>query len=80
MQEKPTRSLSSSRQCAWGRLSKRGRDMGTNLRKTGESSYEVMVDEQVIGQVWNWHGSWSSRVDLGLMIDHRCKSSPINSA
>ena len=38
--------------------------MGTNLRKTGESSYEVVVDEQVIGQVWNWHGSLSAQVDL----------------
>jgi hypothetical protein len=39
--------------------------MGTNLRKTAESSYEVVVDEQFIGQVWNWHGSWSAQVDLG---------------
>jgi hypothetical protein len=39
--------------------------MGTNLRRTGERSYEVVVDEQVIGQVWNWHGSWSAQVGLG---------------
>lgn len=31
------------------------------LRKTGESQYEVLVDEQVIGRVWNWHGSWSAQ-------------------
>ncbi len=31
------------------------------LRKTGESHYEVLVDGQTIGQVWNWHGSWSAQ-------------------
>jgi hypothetical protein len=24
------------------------------LRKTGESQYDVLVHEQTIGQVWNW--------------------------
>ena len=33
------------------------------LRKTGESQYEVLVDDQTIGQVWNWHGSWSAQAD-----------------
>src|SRR5215212_3675846 len=37
--------------------------MGTSLlRKTGESQYDVLIDEQTIGQVWNWHGSWSAQV------------------
>ncbi len=31
------------------------------LRKTGESQYEVLVDGQTVGQVWNWHGSWSAQ-------------------
>lgn len=31
------------------------------LRKTGESEYEVLVGGQTIGQVWNWHGSWSAQ-------------------
>lgn len=31
------------------------------LRKTGANQYEVLVDEQPVGQVWNWHGSWSAR-------------------
>jgi hypothetical protein len=31
------------------------------LRKTGANEYEVLLDEQVIGQVWNWHGSWSAK-------------------
>lgn len=31
------------------------------LRKTGANQYEVLVDKQVIGQVWNWHGSWSAQ-------------------
>jgi hypothetical protein len=36
--------------------------MGTSLlRKTGESQYDVLVDEQTIGRVWNWHGSWSAQ-------------------
>ena len=30
------------------------------LRKTGANQYEVLVNEQVIGRVWNWHGSWSA--------------------
>ncbi len=33
------------------------------LRKTGANQYEVLLDEQVIGQVWNWHGSWSAKVE-----------------
>ncbi len=33
------------------------------LRKTGANEYEVLVNEQVVGQVWNWHGSWSARAD-----------------
>ena len=37
--------------------------METELRKTGESQYEVLVDGQTLGQVWNWHGSWSAQVD-----------------
>ena len=31
------------------------------LRKVGESRYEVLVDGQIIGQVWNWHGTWSAQ-------------------
>ena len=31
------------------------------LRKMGPNQYEVVVEEQVIGQVWNWHGSWSAQ-------------------
>ena len=33
------------------------------LRKTGANQYEVLTDKQVIGQVWNWHGSWSAQAD-----------------
>ncbi len=32
------------------------------LRKTRANQYDV-VDEQVIGQVWNWHGSWSAEAN-----------------
>ena len=30
------------------------------LRKTGANQYEVLMNEQVIGYVWSWHGSWSA--------------------
>ena len=33
------------------------------LRKVGESQYEVLVNGQTIGQVWNWHGSWAAQAD-----------------
>ena len=35
----------------------------TELRKTGENQYEVLMGEQVIGRVWNWHGSWSAEAN-----------------
>ena len=42
------------------------------LRKTGANQYEVLVDQQVIGQVWSWHGSWSARADN--KVHHGLKS------
>jgi hypothetical protein len=33
------------------------------LRKLGESQYEVLVDGEVVGEVWNWHGSWSAQAN-----------------
>lgn len=33
------------------------------IRKTGESSYDVVVDGRIVGQVWSWHGSWAARAD-----------------
>lgn len=42
------------------------------LRKTGANQYEVLIDEQVIGQVWNWHGSWSA--EAGGKTYHGLKS------
>ncbi|CAA9385737.1 MAG: hypothetical protein AVDCRST_MAG93-9443 [uncultured Chloroflexia bacterium] len=35
----------------------------TELRKVGENQYDVVVDERVIGRVWNWHGSWSAEAN-----------------
>jgi hypothetical protein len=32
------------------------------LRKSGANQYDILADERVIGQVWNWHGSWSAQV------------------
>lgn len=42
------------------------------LRKTRANQYDVVVDEQVIGQVWNWHGSWSAQA--GGKTRHGLKS------
>ena len=42
------------------------------LRKTRANEYDVVVDEQVIGQVWNWHGSWSAQA--GGKTRHGLKS------
>ncbi len=35
----------------------------TELRKTGANQYDVLADDQVIGHVWNWHGSWSAQAN-----------------
>lgn len=35
----------------------------TELREIEANEYDVMVNERMIGQVWNWHGSWSAKVD-----------------
>lgn len=42
------------------------------LQKTGESQYDVLVEGQTIGQVWNWHGTWSAQA--GDEIYHDLKS------
>jgi hypothetical protein len=36
--------------------------METKLHKTGQSRYEVLLDDATIGHVWNWHGSWGAQV------------------
>lgn len=33
------------------------------LRKTGTNEYDVVAEGRVIGQVWNWHGSWSAEAN-----------------
>ena len=42
------------------------------LRKTGANQYDVVSEERVIGQVWNWHGSWSAKA--GDKTYHNLKS------
>ena len=44
-----------------------------DLRKTGESRYEVLVDEQTIRQVWNWHGSWSAQAGGETYHGHKSR-------
>ncbi len=38
-----------------------------DLRKTGEGGYEVLVDKQSIGQVWNWHSRAGQQRRLGRL-------------
>ena len=49
----------------WIRVAGFGEDrlkgMEKDLRKTGENRYEVVVDGEVIGEIWSWHGSWSAQ-------------------
>ena len=42
------------------------------LRKTGANYYDVLADGRAIGQVWNWHGSWSAQA--GDKTHHGLKS------
>lgn len=37
--------------------------MRADLRKTGVSQYDVLVEDKTIGQVWNWHGTWSAEAN-----------------
>ena len=47
------------------------------LRKTGESQYEVLVDGQIIGQVWNWHGSWSAQAGGETYHGHKSRKKAV---
>jgi formylglycine-generating enzyme required for sulfatase activity len=47
------------------------------LRKTGESQYEVLVNGQLIGQVWNWHGSWSAQAGYRTYHGHKSRKQAV---
>ena len=47
------------------------------LRKTGESQYDVLVEEQTIGQVWNWHGSWSAQAGSKTYHGHKSRKQAV---
>ena len=47
------------------------------LRKTGESTYEVLVDGKTIGRVWNWHGSWAAQADGKTYHGHKSRKEAI---
>jgi hypothetical protein len=47
------------------------------LRKTGESQYEVLVNGQTIGQVWNWHGSWSAQAGDKTYHGHKSRKQAV---
>ncbi len=49
----------------------------TELRKVGESQYEVLVDGQTIGQVWNWHGSWAARARGKTYHGHKSRKQAV---
>ncbi len=47
------------------------------LRKTGQNSYEVLIGEQTIGQVWNWHGTWSAQVEGKTYHGHKSRKQAV---
>ena len=47
------------------------------LRKTGESQYDVLVEEQTIGHVWNWHGSWSAQAGDKTYHGHKSRKKAV---
>ena len=49
----------------------------SELRKTGESRYEVLVDGVTIGQVWNWHGTWSTQADGKTYHGHKSRKQAV---
>ncbi len=49
-----------------------------DLRKTGANQYDVLVGEKVIGQVWNWHGSWSAMADGKTYHSFKSRKEAIN--
>jgi hypothetical protein len=51
--------------------------MRTSLRKTGESRYEVLVDGEVVGEVWSWHGSWAARAEGQTYHNHKSRKQAI---
>ena len=51
--------------------------MGTSLRKTGESQYEVVIDQETIGQVWSWHGSWSAQAEDKTYHGHKSRKQAV---
>lgn len=47
------------------------------LSKTGESQYEVLVGEETIGQVWNWHGSWAAQAGGKTYYGHKSRKQAV---
>ncbi len=47
------------------------------LLKTGQSRYEVLIDGQTIGQVWNWHGNWAAQAGGKTSHGHKSRKEAI---
>ena len=47
------------------------------LRKTGQNRYEVLIGEQIIGQVWNWHGSWAAQAGSKTYHGHKSRKQAV---
>lgn len=47
------------------------------LRKTGESQYDVLVGGQTVGQVWSWHGSWSAQAQGKTYHGHKSRKQAV---
>lgn len=51
--------------------------METKLRKTGQNRYEVLVGEEIIGQVWNWHGLWAAQAGGKTYHGHKSRKQAV---
>jgi hypothetical protein len=47
------------------------------LRKTGQSRYEVLISGESVGQVWSWHGSWSAQAQGKTYHNHKSRKQAV---
>ncbi len=47
------------------------------LRKTGKSGYEVLINGELVGQVWSWHGTWSAQARGKTYHGHKSRKKAI---
>jgi hypothetical protein len=47
------------------------------LRKTGQSRYEVLIGGESVGQVWSWYGSWAAQAKGKTYHGHKSRKEAI---